>query len=291
MLFDLISDFHTEMNVMNKDTSGWRDGDPQYYAWHHSQAKVLVVAGDTANDVFATRDIISEASEYYEHVLFTDGNHEHYSNTLYHHTVKSSCRVLKKHFEGNHGVTYLNGKNTKRIGSTLFIGANGWYDFMMAFGYSTQAQRDAWLNSSNDPRLIVFGKDDPAALAARQSDMLMEHVKEAQDDNDIEEIVVVTHTVPHKKGVISDIAHPWYPLNGAYGNALMEKVRYADKARKIKVWCFGHTHFMYDFVEDGIRYVTNPRGYRGERRSRGFMGLKVIDTKDDLRSPFENLET
>lgn len=284
MQFDLISDFHVEMNVPNSAVGAWKEGDPWFFAWHNANSKILVVAGDTANYVFSTCDIIKEASEYYEHVLFTDGNHEHYASKLLRQTVKSGCRLLNSKFSENPGVTYLNGRNTKKIGSTLFIGVNGWYDFMMAFGYNTQAQRDVWLNESNDSRMIEFGKDDPVKLAIRQSDLLMEHVKTAQDDRDINEIVIVTHTVPHKKGLISDPTHPWYPLNGAYGNALMEKVRYADKTGKIKVWCFGHTHFQYDFVEDGIRYVTNPRGYRGEK---GFQGLKLIDTKEDLRSAFE----
>ena len=52
MKFDLISDFHVEMNVMNKDTRTWKEDDPIFYAWDQDKkSDVLVIAGDTSNSL------------------------------------------------------------------------------------------------------------------------------------------------------------------------------------------------------------------------------------------------
>ena len=81
MKFDLISDFHVEMNVGYNTTRFWKKGEPLHYAWHKDKKNdILVVAGDSSNSHDFTRDVIVEAAKHYEHVLFVDGNHEHYSN-------------------------------------------------------------------------------------------------------------------------------------------------------------------------------------------------------------------
>jgi hypothetical protein len=83
-------------------------------------------------------------------------------------------------------------------------------------------------------------------------------------------------------------------LNGAYGNAFMKYVWEADPAKKIKTWCFGHTHERRDFFEWGIHFVCNPRGYRGEMKwhGLGFEGIQSVDTQEpQIESAFGEVET
>ena len=301
MKFDLISDFHVEMNIMNKDTRTWKDDDPIFYAWDQDKkSDVLVVAGDISNSLEYTTFVLREALDHYPEVIFTDGNHEHYSNYMDKTggtNVTSDMNYFRKLAGDYPNLTYFDGDQTKQIGSTLFIGANGWYDFTMAVGMHTYEQRRAWKTGSNDPRCIRFGKKNkPDKLARRQADQLAQHVKDAQDNDEIEEIVVVTHTIPHLKAMISDITHPWYQLNGAYGNGYMSRVWASDPNNKIKLWVFGHTHYLYDFVAEGFRFVSNPRGYRGEKQWSGggravFSGIKQLDTQEVLvKSAFGEIE-
>jgi len=72
----------------------------------------------------------------------------------------------------------------------------------------------------------------------------------------------------------------------------MRNVWTAPGSEKIKAWVFGHTHWQYDFITQGIRFVTNPRGYRSERRKTGgVQGLKQIDTDElQIGSAFGEIE-
>jgi hypothetical protein len=290
--FDLISDFHLEMNIMNNSLRLWRKGDPIYYAWNvDRKSNTLVMAGDVSNCVYNTRCVLREAAKYYDHVVFVDGNHEHYHylNKYRDPSVRSNMRALRT-FSKLLNITYLDGKTTYRNGNTLFIGANGWYDFEMAYGYSKEEQHYVWDTTSNDSR-INFGNTDPVKLAKEQANMIRENLSKASEDDTIENVVVVTHTIPHMKGMINDVTHPWYKLNGAYGCAELNNLLTAKGIEKVKVWCYGHTHFRYDFVDNGIRFVCNPRGYRGERNDHNFDGIQKIDiSSNPYASAFGEIE-
>ena len=302
MKFDLISDFHVEMNVGYNTTRNWVQGEPIHYAWHKDKKNdILVVAGDTANSHDFTRDVITEAAKHYDHVLFVDGNHDHYSNHRNGWTVLKDMEWFNTQFTSRNrvaeNVTYLDGINTKQFGTTLFIGANGWYDFSFSRGFDFKEQWRAWQRQSNDPVCIRFGKKNkPHKLARAQMELLKGHVVAAQEDESIEEIVVVTHTLPcwTAFGEFGNPSHVFYELNGAYGNAFMKYVWEADPAKKIKTWCFGHTHERRDFFEWKIRFVCNPRGYRGERKwhGLGFQGIRDVDTQEsEIQSAFGELES
>lgn len=301
MKFDLISDFHVEMNVAYQTTSVWKPGEPLFYAWHKDRkSDVLVIAGDSSNRHEFTREIIAEAAEHYEHVMFVDGNHDHYSNYQNKWSVMRDMEWFNSQFNTNKktvdNVTYLQGDFTHKVGRTLFIGENGWYNFSFSYGLSFKEQRREWRDHSNDYVCIRYGKKNkPEMLAARQKDNLKAHVIAAQDDDTIDEIVVVTHTLPiHTAfGSFGNPSHPFYALNGAYGNEFMKLVWEADEAKKIKTWCFGHTHERRDFFEHGIHFVCNPRGYRGEKKwhGLGFAGIIEVDTEEeDTGSAFGTIE-
>lgn len=69
--------------------------------------------------------------------------------------------------------------------------------------------------------------------------------------------VVVTHFPPLMHFVPDYGKHPH--LRAAYGNDWQEFL-----GMKIDLWIFGHTHVPVDKTLDGIRFLSNPRGYPGE---------------------------
>lgn len=276
-MFDLVSDFHVEMNrgVFEK-IDGVTKVTASYDWKSEKKNDILVMAGDTGNTINNTMNTIKEASEYYDRILFVDGNHEHYQKTRY---VTDNMKLLAEFADLSRGkIIFLDTKNSYyKDGDTLYIGCNGWYNFSYGDG-NFMAQRAAWGMYSNDSRCILFPKT-PEDMAAEQADQLKRLVLTAQNDDRIKSIVVVTHTVPVKDGLGVDPYGDsvWNMLNGAYGNSYMQNVIKADTKEKIKVWVFGHTHYKKDFREGHIRFISNPRGYSGENRDGAlFDGLKNV---------------
>ena len=309
MKYDLISDFHVEQNKLYKDSRFREEGDPYVYAWHKDRkSPILVVAGDTSNLVDSTSFIIEEAADYYEIVLFVDGNHDNYGCTKWVEftkdekgrsvgyfadisTIPQEMKKFEDFADSVDNVGYLNEHRTFLRDGVLFIGANGWYDFAVPTDMRMSDRVGAWRANTHDPECLNWGgnyrsdkPDGAIALAKKQAGALRDHVLEAQDNLDVREIVVTTH-IPPIPSVLLSPEHPKLghlaQSNGSYYNSHMQEVIDADRGKKIRTWNFGHTHFPFDVMEYGIRFICNPRGYNSERwRSAGdFKGVVQIDTE------------
>lgn len=273
--FDIISDIHTDL---------WKSGvlGVNFSELQNKGSDLLIIAGDTSNYLDEVVQVVRNARKIYEHVLFVDGNHEHYMTPNY---VQETMKYLRAEGESI-GATFLDGENNLLVDRTLFIGVNGWYDFKIVEPEYTAAQSQrAWLMQSNDPRYVYFGPNvDAADLATKHADFLAVQVAAAQDDDAVERIVVTTHTAPRKEFV--SMIHgnaAWNMLSGAYGNAEMSRVRDADVNGKIKFWAFGHTHTRSDKDLEGIRYLNNSRGYENEQATMGTAWRVVqVDLDDDF---------
>ena len=311
MKIDVISDFHIEHNTLYMNTAYFSeaDGDPYAYAWHKDREyKVLVMAGDTSNEANLTGSVIVEAAAYYDHVIFVDGNHENYDCTKFNGKGKHGEELWKvtrnvddimdqfgRFADDRPNITYLDGERHVIIDGCLFVGANGWYDFAVPTELSYRKRLLSWRQQTNDDVRIAFRghTDDPKAtanLARHQAKLIRKEVAWAQDQDDINEIVIVTHTVPDIKGVISvnDANHRnWYEANGGFHNSEMPRVLAADSKKKITTWIFGHTHRPQDFRTKHVRFICNPRGYRSNRQ---FNGLLHLDTQERIQSAFGKVE-
>ncbi|EIW64566.1 Ser/Thr protein phosphatase protein [Trametes versicolor FP-101664 SS1] len=85
-------------------------------------------------------------------------------------------------------------------------------------------------------------------------------------------IVVMTHHAPTVEGT----SNPQYqdsPLTSAFSTELVGGPCWKGK---VKVWAFGHTHWACDFEREGVRVVSNPKGY-GRGVDRGFVPEKVVE--------------
>lgn len=287
MLYDYTSDVHVEQwapwgrEALKLIRAG---RDPYTVAWEyyrHPGSRMLVLNGDTANDPHTTIRNAKEAAKFYEYVLIVDGNHEHYSSKSYKWETNQTCDFLREQCEAHEGpgtLAFLDGKTSVVIDGTLFIGACGWYSFIMP-DYNRETCHWRWKRMSNDGRYIRFQRY-PDKLALYHAQLLEVQVAMVQADPSIERIAVFTHTCPVLKGLVQSSDPEWQQLSGAYWNAYMERVLDADTHGKIKTWHFGHTHFVMDFVYRGVRFICAPRGYPGDtkNRDRRWSGPLQLDT-------------
>ena len=262
MKYDIGSDLHVDINA--------RIGIVNFKEMKNEDSDTIVLAGDLSNNPELTVKVLAMAASAYENVVFVDGNHEHYSNTQFGLDVSGAMSFMKESIDLIPNVTYLTGNNSVIIDDVMFVGANAWYDFKLAPPqYSIEECKKTWARCLNDSKLSNFDVE-PEVLAELQTDLIASQVSEAQENQMVEKIVVVTHTVSSPKGLLIKNEPTWDMLNGAFGCSAMSKVWEADTNRKIIHAVCGHTHYSYDFYDnDGIRYVINPRGYHGAENELG----------------------
>jgi hypothetical protein len=76
------------------------------------------------------------------------------------------------------------------------------------------------------------------------------------------------------------VNNPWTP-------AFATEILSPDRWQSVKLWIYGHTHFSNDFDKNGVRVVSNQRGYvlpgniqpnkSGEKGEHMFDSSKTID--------------
>ena len=173
----------------------------------YMEGNLLIVAGDTSNSSKASARTINELSKGFDQVVCVDGNHEHYSNQ--HHNEK--IRTIENNLDYFESMLYPNVtllRKDKIVGAGEYniIGCNGWYS-MDYLGFTGGENIHFWRQYMNDVR--IWDKGDtrqplPHKLAKTHSDSIRERIDSLLPH---EKVIVVTHTVPHDKGLVHK---PWY---------------------------------------------------------------------------------
>jgi Icc-related predicted phosphoesterase len=112
----------------------------------------------------------------------------------------------------------------------------------------------------NDFKFIQHGNDH-RRLQPEDTTLLFEstllHLKESLKKTYTGKTVVLTHHAPSIQSVseryIHDVLTPAFASNL---EALMDK--------SISLWVHGHVHNSNDYIVNGTRVVSNPRGYQPE---------------------------
>jgi predicted phosphodiesterase len=229
-------------------------------------ARVLVIAGDTANTMPETAIVASQAAAFYEYVILVDGNHEHY---LGGETVSNNMNLLKILLSGTPNVKYLTHMSDPFVlDGIAFIGATGWYDWKAyeSRGISEIAAKQAWRMASNDSRYPGYSElGDPQKIAFETSINLTEQVKKLTIDSTVQEIVVTTHMSPDPDLMEwKPNNQGWNLLTPSYVNTSLKNVLAVDSGQKITNWIYGHTHSRQIKKIGHVTYVNNARGYPRE---------------------------
>lgn len=239
MKFDLVSDIHVE---------SWKNN---YDFLKHKSSKILVVAGDIADHVEPAVDWLTIVSAEYQHVLVITGNHEYQGEKFPLNSIKQ--RLMEK-YSNVENVHFLENDGPFIHNNVAFIGRCGWWDYVI--GEPHVDWKTSWDHFSNymSPKV---SNDILAQSAQDYADLLRESLQ-LQINDDIEKIVVVTHTLSHRRGISWGVYPNKNEAVGCYGNSLMEKL--PIYAPKCSTFCFGHNHDQKEFIIHGREYHSHPRG-------------------------------
>lgn len=220
---------------------------------------VLVLAGDIgiAMNEWTYVPFIEKMSERFLHIIYINGNHEHYKGKFLTSYSKIADRLS---LITNADIME---KETMVINNVAFVCATLWTDM------SKQNPHVIWeaQQSMNDYKTIRHGPtSEPWKWKLRPHDTVMDHIKAKsfifeeikKHKTDGKKVVVVTHHAPHAKSLEgSDDAFRYASLNGAYYTELFEDIMDTQP----DLWCHGHLHQSSDYKIGKTRILCNPRGY------------------------------
>ena len=247
--YDIVSDLHIDQwsykyNI--KYPCGKVVESPHYF--NKSESDILIVAGDVSDDVNTTLDYLDNISKNYKRILFVDGNHEHvnkYPNLYTTHEIYS--KIIKLN---NNKIVYIP-ITPYKIGSTVFIGCCGWWNYNNNSKESISTNLsyfNNWIDlDTNQSKAFI---DNVTKQSYNDYNTLVNYLKYFSKDKSINNIIIVTHTVPKSMFCTKN-------SNDTEHNTLFNNITNYDK---ISHWIFGHTHQKINVFNNNINFIANPRG-------------------------------
>lgn len=202
---------------------------------------ILVLAGDVGYP-FAQHfaEFFRSMAQTWEHVLYTPGNHEYYSD---HPKEQIDQRIAE--VCGQWDNVHLLNRDTVEIDGQRYIGCTLW-----------SAPLREIKGKLNDFHHIQGCTIDTMTAWHEMDRQWLSHNIRTGD-------VVITHFLPLQNGDLIanglDSRYPIGPLDSYFGNTDMKPL--FDQA---KLWISGHTHQPFDLTVGNTRWVCNPVGYPGE---------------------------
>ena len=186
------------------------------------QSDILVIAGDISNDFLEANEFLTSVAPLYEKVIAIRGNHEFY---------RGFPIDVVENFAPENVVLLTYNRPFFFYKKTMFLGMTGWYDFNYPGVGSVEHQKEVARQSLADLQYVNFSYSDeettsPEKLAKEHVSMLENQVRVAnyaylgQMNDAAQEIIIVTHTVPHIKGVVPP-SHEFAYTNGSFYNSQM----------------------------------------------------------------------
>ena len=211
-----------------------------------SDADVVILAGDIdiksrgvhwANDTFQCP------------VIYVCGNHEYYGGHI--------DRTLQKMRDAAAHHVHVLENEALILDQTRFLVTTAWTDYSSTSDV-VASKRAAW-ECMND--FAVIRADEgyrrlyPDDLITKSKAAFAWLTRELEKPFD-GQTVVVTHHAP-----VLDYVGDKLPENliAAYANDWPELLAKAD------LWVYGHTHVSADFLKNGCRVISNPRGYPNQQ--------------------------
>ncbi|KAH9946333.1 uncharacterized protein BXZ73DRAFT_95833 [Epithele typhae] len=274
MRFQLLSDLH--MEVERPPTALQSNEDSYTYTFPADEtADALALVGDvgTTNDERMFGWIRTQLQRF-NLVFFLPGNHE------YHHSSIDESRERVARFaaecaaarqaEGSHlGRFVLLDRGRHDVSPTLSVlGCTLWAQL-------EPAQHDAVFQGVRDfTHIRGFTLDTFHALHAQDLAWLEASIAQIAREEPQRTIVVMTHHAPTHVGT-SNPAYAGSPKSSAFSTELVGGPCWVSQ---VKVWMYGHTHWNCDAVREGVRVVSNQRGYKDG--APGYDPAKVIEIGD-----------
>ncbi|KAI0653964.1 Ser/Thr protein phosphatase superfamily protein [Cubamyces menziesii] len=271
----VLSDLHLEAE-RPPSLDGTSDDGNLYTFDFPARAEHLALLGDIGmtvdNRLFAW---LRAQLERFKTVFFVPGNHEPYGTSLDDSNARlarftAECNALT--CEPSRGRFVLLNRARYDLSPTLTVlGCTLWARL-------NQDDIDVLSWGLNDFRQIK-GFDPSAfqAAHARDAAWLAQAVADIARDEPERRVLVMTHHAPTVEGT----SDPKYAQGGPMGSAFATELVGSEvwRAGVVRVWMFGHTHWCCDFEREGVRVVSNQRGYRDG--APGFVLDKVVEGEDE----------
>ena len=242
-VFDVASDLHIDqwgLNIKNKYPCGEVKNFP--YEWKDTDTKLLVVAGDISDDINVSIDYLNKVSEYYDKILFVDGNHEHVIVYPELYTTEEIDTKIK-----NDKIVYLP-ENDYIQNRIVFIGCCGWWDYDDDKNYDDhKTYFNLWIPSFSPDQTQKFA-DNVIRRSEVEYNHLHDKLESYSKSEDIDAIIIVTHTLPQPS---------FAEKTSTEFNTKFDRL---FKYPKLKKWIFGHTHSQNDEIYKNVHLFSNPRG-------------------------------
>lgn len=209
------------------------------------QSDILVIAGDISDNLFTSLEYLNQLKKLYKHIVFIDGNHEHIP--VYPRLYPYEQIIEKvKHDKQLH---YLPHKDFI-IDGVAFVGFCGWWDYSAAENIEKHSNYfQGWIQRLDEIETRKFS-DFVCIRAMSEFTKLFKRLNKLEEDNAVDKIVIVTHTVPRKtlsRDPDTDFNSNMWTIN-------------QHQFKKLSTWIFGHTHSGCHINLDGVLYASNPRG-------------------------------
>ncbi|EIE23640.1 Metallo-dependent phosphatase, partial [Coccomyxa subellipsoidea C-169] len=259
------------------------------------QEDTLILAGDISDDQAILRSTFELMVRKFEHVFFVPGNHDLWVRRKERgvldslgklEVIKDLCRELGVHTE------------PARIGGVWIAPIYSWYhasfdrepDLRGAPAVMVDFHACRWPSSiptSHDTSIAeYFDNLNEPALSNLAENLEMEE----EESGSRSPLLTFSHFLP-LQSLLPEKRMLFQPnLAKAVGSDYIQ--RRIEELRPM-AHIFGHTHFAWDTVVDGVRYVQWPLAYPQERKRRhdggkGFKPLVIYDTAQNKLSPHQH---
>ncbi|KAF8577551.1 hypothetical protein K439DRAFT_1649058 [Ramaria rubella] len=209
----------------------------------------------------------------FENIFFLLGNHEGYNSTY------EAAREKIHEF-----LRWINDRRAsgEQLGSFIFMDRTR-YDItdrvtilgctLWSYVPSSHAAEVMRAGLNDFRRVDNWTPEDYRAAHLTDVEWLNETCRNLRENEPDREVVIFTHHGPTTKGTLKP-EHENTELSCAF---VTEMSLQPCWSRPVKLWAFGHTHKCVDFLRDGVRVVSNQRGYEGfEAAKSEFQPQKVV---------------
>lgn len=243
--FQTLSDLHLEINQ-------------QYSSFEVPvSSQRLILAGDIGrlHDYDEYLAFLQKQTANFERVFLVLGNHEFYSESF--ELGLEKARQLEQEPCLNGRLVLLHQRRYDIPGTSVSIlGCTLWS--------LIPSEATGIVQSKIQDFKKIKGWTIDQHNTAHESDLawLRSEIQAIRDENenapkttDPRSIIVVTHHAPSLERTSSS-QHARSPWSTAFGTNLL-----SEKWDSVRLWIFGHTHYTTEFEKNGIRVVSNQRGY------------------------------
>jgi predicted phosphodiesterase len=239
-LSDIHSEFYTE-----EDIDELLEKLKQYSP---SGVKYCILAGDigtvhSEKAIDNYTQVLRYYSQLYPHVILVAGNHEFYNSQYNFENVITTLENISKPFKNVH---FLHRKSITLDG-VRFIGVTLW-----------SAIDEAAVKQINDFNHIFQHRMDYLSAFMSDYQFLKKELENHIDSK--EPNVVVTHHLPTSK-----LVHPRFSTHPG-GSAFHTNILDVLPLKNTKYFYCGHTHECMRTSYGSTQFITNPLGYRFEKR-------------------------